>query len=126
MMTPFEIMKVYWIIFLALLSLIVSCSSPLPEEKTYLFLGHPYDWKDGYRIDPRLEQLDLQTYDQIWLGGDVCSRTTEKESTLEYLDSLFDLGSDRLHWTLGNHDVMFEQEHFITNRTGKNDFVGSP
>lgn len=74
--------------------------SPAPER--YLFLGHPYDWNYPNRVDPRLERLDYSPYTQVWLGGDVCSRSAEYPETLPYLDSLFDLG--KVHWTLGNHD----------------------
>ena len=94
----------------------------LRGEREYIFLGHPYDWQDWYGIDPRLEQLDFDEYDQVWLGGDVCSRTTFQASTLDYLDRIFDLSSDRLHWTLGNHDIKYGNIRYITDKTGRNTF----
>jgi hypothetical protein len=80
----------------------VSCQQG-PAYQNYLFLGHPYDWHRPNRVDPRLEQLDYSKYDEIWLGGDVCSRTAEDPATMDYLDSLFDL--TRVKWALGNHDL---------------------
>jgi hypothetical protein len=97
----------------------MACTTPQDNDRTYIFLGHPYDWQDWYGIDPRLEQLDYSLYDQVWLGGDVCSRTTFKPSTLDYLDSIFDLSSDKLQWTLGNHDIKYGNIHFITDKTGR-------
>ncbi len=89
------------------------------SELHYIFLGHPYDWHDGTRVDPRLERLDYSAFNQVWLGGDVCSRTTEQPQTLAYLDSLFNLDSPRTHWTLGNHDVMFGNTERISQATGR-------
>lgn len=99
------------------------CSKENPEvTRTYLFLGHPYDWNDGYRLDPRLERIDYQKIDQVWLGGDVCSRTTERPETLVYLDSILDFSDEHIQWTLGNHDVMYGHPELITERTGKPSF----
>jgi hypothetical protein len=108
--------------FLLLISMVSGCEQDQVNQKKYVFLGHPYSWQNWHKIDPRLEQLDYDSYDQIWLGGDVCSQTTSKESTLDYLDSIFDLGSEKLQWTLGNHDIKFDNIDFITKRTGKNTF----
>lgn len=102
-----------------------ACTDDQVEERQYLFLGHPYKWGDATKIDSRLEALTWSDYDQIWLGGDVCSKTTEKESTVEYLDSIFDLGAPTLHWALGNHDVLFDNVHYITDRTGRNTFYST-
>ncbi len=111
-------------VFLLLMSLIYSCypkhlrNSP-KNVKQYIFLGHIYDWnaKSGNRVDPRIEKIDFKQFDQIWLGGDLCSATTIKKSTLDYLDDLFDLGSPNTHWSVGNHDFRNENLHFITDKT---------
>jgi hypothetical protein len=81
--------------------LLGSCA-PADTPRQYLFLGHPYDWGDPHRVDPRLERLDYGAYHQIWLGGDVCARAGTAPGNLEYLDRLFDFR--RTHWALGNHD----------------------
>ncbi|NUO01448.1 MAG: hypothetical protein HUU01_12635 [Saprospiraceae bacterium] len=90
-----------------------------------LFLGHPYNWRAGDRVDPRVEALDLSEYNQIWLGGDVCGQTTKLPATLDYLDTLFDLHSDQTHWAWGNHDVLFGNTDQILAHTGKPDFYVS-
>lgn len=87
----------------------VSCSQAGPER--YIFLGHPYDWNYADRVDARLEQLDYSAFHQVWLGGDVCSRTAEHPEALPYLDSLF--GLHRVHWALGNHDYDYGDPQLI-------------
>lgn len=106
--------------------LMTGCLTDEEVLNKYLFLGHPYDWNDGYRLDPRLEQIDLSVYRQIWLGGDVCSRTTEKPETLSYLDSVLDFSNEHVQWTLGNHDVMYGNDSLLTNLTGKPSFYTQP
>ncbi|MCP3928423.1 MAG: hypothetical protein GY705_04910 [Bacteroidetes bacterium] len=109
--------------FCTLVLLGYSCNPPANPNKKYLFIGHAYQWgAKGKRIDFRVEKLDFSSYDQVWLGGDVCGQTTQEASTLNYLDSLFDLDSERFHWALGNHDVMDENLHFITDRTKRPTF----
>jgi hypothetical protein len=109
------------------LSLSVCCKNRASDQVAkYIFLGHPYDWNDAYRLDPRLEKIDYSQYDQVWLGGDVCSRLTEKPETLDYLDSLLDFSDEHVQWTLGNHDVMFGHPERIRQKTGKESFYVTP
>ncbi len=89
----------------------------------YLFLGHIYERENT--IDSRVESADRSGYQQIWLGGDICSETTQEEATLEYLDELFDLSSPNTHWSLGNHDIRNGNESWITNRTGRKTFYAT-
>ncbi len=89
---------------LALAFSLGSCGGKSPSRQ-FLFLGHPYDWADTSRVDPRLERLDYSPYEQVWLGGDVCARTGRKAGNMAYLDSIFDFR--RVHWALGNHDYEF-------------------
>ncbi|MEL7221385.1 MAG: hypothetical protein AAGJ93_08715 [Bacteroidota bacterium] len=111
-------------VHLVLILLLISCQTqdkPL-EENTYLFLGHPYDWQSENRIDPRLELLDFSRFKGIWLGGDICARTTKDAATLVYLDSLFDLKSSTTHWSWGNHDLVEGEEQRLLTATGKEDY----
>ena len=86
--------------------------------KKYVFLGHTYDWMgQGVRIDPRIEELNLKNFDQVWLGGDMCAETTREKSTLNYLDDHFDLSSPNTHWAIGNHDFRNGNTHFISETT---------
>lgn len=96
-------------IFLALLLLIIAACQPTAPVKTtrqFIFLGHPYDWLVEDRVDPRLELLDYSRYEGIWLGGDVCARTSKSPTTLAYLDRLFGLSSPQTLWAWGNHDLL--------------------
>ena len=94
------------------------------KNQQYIFIGHSYDWKakDGNRVDPRIEQLDLSKYDQIWLGGDICARTSEDPATLSYLDELFGITKNNCHWALGNHDINKGNPALIEQKTGRPSF----
>ncbi|MEZ4949473.1 MAG: metallophosphoesterase [Saprospiraceae bacterium] len=109
-------------LFLLVLILISSCKK---EEKALeiIFLGHPYDWmSEGKRIDPRLEKINYDSLDMIWLGGDVCARLTKDKETLEYVDSLFDFDSGKVHWAWGNHDLVYGNTDYLIEKTGKPGF----
>ena len=101
----------------------VGCSRPASTqeetgERKILFLGHPYQYgPPGNRVDTRIESLDLSLYDELWLGGDLCSETTAEEATLDYLDDLFDLSNPNTHWSLGNHDLRNGHRDWIEKRT---------
>ncbi|MCK4677923.1 MAG: hypothetical protein KAT48_07310 [Bacteroidales bacterium] len=72
----------------------------------YIFMGHIYKhYTAGDKIDPRIVQLDMSEYEGIWLGGDVCSEALLRYSTIQYIDSIFDLSSPTTYWALGNHDA---------------------
>ncbi len=108
-----------------------SCKENKPKTKnnnniynktnfTYIFLGHIYDaYGQGKRVDSRVEHINFKNYDQIWLGGDLCTETTANISTLEYLNNLFDLSNKRTIWTLGNHDVRNGHHDWIRAFTGR-------
>lgn len=86
----------------------------------YLFAGHCYQLgSQGRKIDYRLEQLDKSGYEGVWLGGDVCTEALLEYSTLQYLDSLFDLSSPEMHWALGNHDARNGNWEWYTEFTGR-------
>jgi hypothetical protein len=95
--------------------------------KNYLFVSHTYQWgvADNNRIDYRFEGFDFNIYNQIWLGGDLCARTSEKVSTLKYLDSIFDLSSDNTKWAIGNHDLVEGNVKSITDITQRKTFYAS-
>ena len=90
------------------------------EARTYLFLSHTFQYGTrGNEVDHRLRRLDLSRYDELWLGGDLCSETTLEKSTLDKLDSLFDLSSENTHWTVGNHDLRNGHPQWIAEKTGR-------
>lgn len=111
-----------------LLVVIISCSSSCikenkevirsPNEKKYIFLGHIYDWNGmGKRIDPRVEKINFNNYDQIWLGGDICSATTKESSTLDYLDEELQISEKNTLWAVGNHDIRDGNFEWIESKT---------
>lgn len=110
---------------LALMTFALQPSSPLdysvaggPDTLQYLFIGHAYDhFGDGKEVDPRLEGLDYSQFNEVVLGGDVCSEATQEYNTLAYLDNLFDLGDTNHHYVLGNHDARNENLLWIQKFT---------
>lgn len=114
-----------WIFFS--LCLLSACNYDPHPVKKYLFLSHCYQWGvvDNNRIDYRLKGFDFKVYDQVWLGGDLCARTSESPATLDYLDSIFDLSSEKTHWALGNHDIVEGNVNLITNKTKRKTFYSS-
>ncbi len=120
--------RTYLFLILSALYLIYSCHfDQKPQIKKYLFLSHTYQWGvvNNNRIDYRLEGFDCKNYDRIWLGGDLCARTSESPLTLVYLDSIFDLSSDKTFWALGNHDLVEGNVTYITNKTRRQTFYSS-
>lgn len=97
---------------------------PSPEPQDILFLGHTYQWGFDYtdRIDLRLERMDFSGFSQIWMGGDMTAKASEKYETLAYLDAIFDLRSENTHWTWGNHDLHKGHPEWIMEFTGRNSF----
>ena len=94
--------------------------APIEKKSEYVFLGHIY--KKSNRIDPRLEGINYEAYKGVWLGGDLCSETTQERATIDYLDDIFDLGKETTHWAVGNHDVRNGNLDWITTATGRNLF----
>jgi hypothetical protein len=75
------------------------------QEKTlhkYLFLSHTY--MSPTEIDRRLTYLDKSGFNNIWLGGDICSETLLYYSNLEYLNEKLKIKQAHNYWSLGNHD----------------------
>lgn len=98
-------------------------SGQVPDTLRYLFMGHIYKfYTAGNKIDPRVEQLDMSGFQGIWLGGDVCSEATLLYSTIQYIDSLFDLGSPTTYWSLGNHDARNGNYEWLKEFTGRDTY----
>ena len=94
----------------------------LPAQDTvrYFFTGHCYQTGiPGNHLDERLKQLDFTPYAGVWLGGDVNNMTLLDYENLEYLDSLFHLGSPETHWALGNHDARHGNWEWYEEITGR-------
>lgn len=110
--------------FIVLLLFLVSCkkeTSVINDFKLeqninkYFFVGYAY--KSKSKVDDRLTRFDFSEFNQILLGGDMCSATTENKDNIEHLDSIFNLGSQNTHWALGNHDTRNGNINWITDKT---------
>jgi hypothetical protein len=112
-------MKFKHIIFVFLLSVLWTASAAQTNLK-YLFVGHCYqNGSMQYHVDYRLVELDKTPYTGIWLGGDVSSEAMLDYSTMQYIDSLFNLGNPETHWTLGNHDARNGNWEWYEELTGR-------
>lgn len=110
----------YFKVLFSFLFVLVSLLTSAQNSVDFLFIGHCYQFgTGGNRVDYRVEALELDVYNGIWLGGDVCSEAMLNYPTVEYIDNLFDLGNPETHWSLGNHDARngnWEWYEEFTNR----------
>lgn len=75
------------------------------DTALYIFIGHPRsDDKTYQHVLETVEKIDYSKFDLILLGGDLTWNTSEQWSTLEYCDSIFNLGDENTHLAMGNHD----------------------
>jgi hypothetical protein len=92
---------------LLLLCFCISFAFPQTHSiKKIIFIPHPRsDDQVHQSVQEEIAQINFSYYDMILLGGDLTYYTTIDYPTMDYCDSLFDLGSPNTMWTLGNHDV---------------------
>lgn len=77
-----------------------------PDTIRYLFMGHPrFDDREHEYVLPTVEKLDYSKFNLLLLGGDLTWNTSAATVTLEYCDSIFNLGSENTHLAMGNHDT---------------------
>ncbi|MBC8321172.1 MAG: metallophosphoesterase [Bacteroidetes bacterium] len=108
---------------LALFFVLITSVAYPQNQVDFLFVGHCYQiGSGGTRVDYRLEQLDLSVYEGVWLGGDVCSEAMLNYSTIQYIDSLVDLGNYETHWALGNHDARNGNWEWYNEFTGRDTY----
>lgn len=109
--------------FLLILIVLLLLRVPVKAQETaakYIFIGHCYQvYTDGDKVDFRLETFDFSEFTGVWLGGDVCSEAMLNYSTVQYIDSLFDLGRADTHWSLGNHDARNANWEWYEEITGR-------
>jgi len=88
---------------------ILFCNSSLygqSDTLKYIFMGHTYGYHDpNHLLDSRIDLLDFDEYDGIWLGGDISSEALMEYATLEVIHNAFNLKDPNTHWALGNHDA---------------------
>ena len=103
-------MKVSKRILLYSLFILVTFNSHALKAQTdtiqYLFMGHPRsDDRDHEYVLKTVEKLDYSKFELLLLGGDLTWNTSEQISTLEYCDTIFNLGDTNTHLAMGNHDI---------------------
>jgi hypothetical protein len=92
--------------YCAILCILITSTTVAQDQVSFLFVGHTIQIETaGTKVDYRLQQLDMSPYAGIWLGGDMCGESMLNYSTMQHIDSVFDLGNPETHWTLGNHDA---------------------
>jgi len=90
------------------------------SESKYMFIGHTYMGESI--IDSRLVELDKSVYDNIWLGGDICSETLMLQSNLDYLQTHLRIADPHNYFSFGNHDRRNGNLEWFIQFTGKNNY----
>jgi hypothetical protein len=91
----------------------------------YIFLGHTYRWGSvppNYKVDLRVEGLNYDNFDRIWLGGDILSEAMLNRHSMVYLDSIFNLGNPSTQYALGNHDIRNGNIQYYRTYTGRSSY----
>jgi len=114
-------MKIFTYILAGSFLIVVLNINAQTEQDTisYIFMGHCYQSGAPNNVDSLVEKLDYSNYEGVWLGGDVCITSMLDYSTVQYIDSLFDLGNPETHWTLGNHDARLGNEEWYEEFTNR-------
>ncbi len=95
------------LVLITVLSIIPSLSVfTQPDTSRYIFMGHPRDDDRQHEyLLKTVELIDYSKFNLILLGGDLTWHTSADRSTLEYCDSVFNLGDSSTHLAAGNHDM---------------------
>ena len=101
--------QVLIVIFLIVMAFIcLSCEdNPTCDDeiKHYIHLSHTRIFDTiNQVVDPRIEQINLDPFDLVLLGGDICEETSKRYDILEYVDGVFNVSHPNTLWTIGNHD----------------------
>jgi hypothetical protein len=87
----------------------------------FILVPHPRSEDRVHQtVLPAIEKIDFTKYDMILLGGDLTYYTSISRVSMEYCDSLFDLGSSNTLWTMGNHDL--NNPNLVKEYTGRQRF----
>ena len=79
---------------------------PQPQPLEYLFLAHTrHNNQDLQRVEPAVEEIDFDRFQMLLLGGDLTANSSREDTTMQYLNELFDLASPQTLLAPGNHDV---------------------
>ena len=90
---------------LATFILCVTCkSTKLSKTQQYLHISHTRT-DTNPSMDSIVEKIDFKKFDMLWLGGDMAHLTSKDDSTMSYIDSIYDVKNKNTLWSLGNHDA---------------------
>ena len=93
------------------------------DTLNYIFLGHIKKEVNGINdIDVRVYGIDFSFFDRIWLGGDITNESNQDYSTLQYIDSIFDVSNPSNHWAFGNHDLRNYNTDWLKEITNKDTY----
>lgn len=107
-----------FLIFLIIAASSFPASSQSGSLAKYIFVPHPRsEDKVHQSVLPGIEAINFTLYDMILLGGDLTYYTSIDRTSMDYCDSLFDLGSPNTLWTMGNHDI--NNRDLIEEYTGR-------
>jgi len=108
-------------IFIIILSSSYFVSAQNDTVRKYIFIPHPRsEDKVNQSVLPGIEAINFSPYDMIMLGGDLTYYTSINRTSMDYCDSLFDLGSPNTLWAMGNHDL--SNRDLIEEYTGRPSF----
>ncbi len=105
-----QTVAIIFIFIITLTTVIKSLGTPLPvqdntKDSLMIFISHCYYWYNYETIDKRIELLDLNKYNKIFLGGDILGNGALNNKSLAYLDSIFNIKDKNTFWSFGNHDL---------------------
>ena len=105
------------LLILTVLSIGFVVSAQSGSLAKYIFVPHPRsEDRVNQTVLSGIEAINFAIYDMILLGGDLTYYTSIDRTSMDYCDSLFDLGSPNTLWAMGNHD--------LTNRNLVEEYTG--
>lgn len=77
-----------------------------PKAKKYLYTSHTRicNAENGWSIKKELEKVNYSSFDLTLLGGDMLCQSSLENRGMKYLDSIFNINSEKTLWSIGNHD----------------------
>jgi hypothetical protein len=111
------------VLSLILISLSLGLFSQNTPDLKFIFVPHPRsEDKIKQSVYAGIAKIDYTKYAVKMLGGDITYSTSKDKATLNYVDSLFDIGNPNTLWGFGNHDVESGNRALIKQYTGRDSY----